>query len=101
MPQFQVTPEQVNLAGAACISTEAEIASTLVQLRTFCYSVESFYKGAGSAAFQELMVRWTTDANAINSALNDIGINLQNNAQIYATTEENVVRRTTALGVNL
>jgi WXG100 family type VII secretion target len=101
MSGFTVTPAMVRAAGTACNTTEAEVAGTLATLKTFVQSMESYYKGAASVAFQTMMVQWDADATKLTTALTDIATNLISNANIYSTHEEQSLVNVNTVSANL
>ena len=46
------------------------------------------WRGQGSAAFQQLMVRWNEDATRINAALDEIAVKVAQSGRTYATSDE-------------
>ena len=46
------------------------------------------WRGAGSSAFQQVMVRWDEDARKIISALNEFEANLRSSEQTYNANDE-------------
>ncbi|MHC1562896.1 WXG100 family type VII secretion target [Actinomycetospora sp. C-140] len=46
------------------------------------------WRGQGSAAFQQLMVRWNEDATRINTALDEIAAKVGRSGRTYAASDE-------------
>jgi WXG100 family type VII secretion target len=87
MNTFNVTPEYVSQAAAACQSTAGDIQEQLASLQTYIVNMEGWWKGIASTTFQELMTEYSTYSAMLYNALTDIGSGLNGNYVNYTDTE--------------
>jgi WXG100 family type VII secretion target len=85
---FQVTPEYVASAAAACQSTAQEIQEQLGALKNYIVSMEDAWQGIAANTFQELMAQYNTYSSMLYNALTDIGQGLQGNYINYTAEEQ-------------
>lgn len=88
MGSFQVTPEYLTSAAAACQSTADQIQEELSSLQTYITNLEDWWQGIASTTFQELMVKYQTCSKMLHDALTDIGSGLSGNYVNYADNEQ-------------
>lgn len=95
--QFQVTPEYVSTAAAACKSTATAVQDELTTLQGYIQNMEAYWKGIASTTFQDLMTEYSTYSAMLYNALTDIGSGLQGNYVNYESTEQANIKTITAI----
>jgi WXG100 family type VII secretion target len=95
--QFQVTPEYVAQAAAACKSTASTVQEELSNLQGYIQNMESYWQGIASNTFQELMTEYSTFSAMLYNALTDIGSGLDGNYVNYESTEQANIRTVNAI----
>ncbi|MGH3439355.1 MAG: WXG100 family type VII secretion target [Sciscionella sp.] len=70
--------------GAQMVSAaRSDLDQQLASMRGKLSGIGAQWRGAGSSAFQQVMVRWDEDARKIISALNEFEQNLQTSERTY------------------
>ncbi len=69
-------------------SARGDLDQQLSGLRGKLSGIGAQWQGSGSAAFQQVMVRWDESARKITSALNEFEANLQTSEQTYNAADE-------------
>ena len=70
------------------VSAKGDLDQQLSALRGKLSGIGAQWRGAGSSAFQQVMVRWDEDARKITSALNEFEANLRSSDQTYNANDE-------------
>ncbi len=70
------------------VSAKGDLDQQLSALRGKLSGIGAQWRGAGSSAFQQVMVRWDEDARKITSALNEFEANLRTSEQTYNANDE-------------
>lgn len=86
----EVTKQDQALTNSAGLVATAhgDLTQQLSVLRGKISSLQPMWKGAGAAAFQQVMVRWDEDSRKITSALNEFEANLRQSEQVYNATDD-------------
>lgn len=86
----EVTKQEQSLTrGAQMVaSAKGDLDQQLSALRGKLSGIGAQWRGAGSSAFQQTMVRWDEDARKITSALNEFEQNLRSSEQTYTASDE-------------
>jgi WXG100 family type VII secretion target len=75
--------------GAQMVSAaRGDLNQQLQSLRGKLSGIGAQWQGAGSSAFQQVMVRWDEDARKIISALDEFEQNLRSSEQTYNASDE-------------
>lgn len=85
---FGTTFDEMNKAAQAVTQTVQDIQSEQRQLMSALEPIASQWKGAASAAFQQLIQRFDEDAQKLTQALDAIGQALGANTKNYQQAEE-------------
>jgi WXG100 family type VII secretion target len=101
MANVQVTPEYVSQSAASCKSTATEIQEQLAALQSYITQMEGWWQGIASNTFQELMTEYSTYAQMLYNALNDIGSGLTGNYVNYTDTENANLSTITSIQASL
>jgi WXG100 family type VII secretion target len=87
MTQFDTTPAYLHQVAGDTRTTAGTIGGQLSSLMTYCQSLNGPWMGDTEIAFQDLMVRFRNNANALNEALVNIAQELDQNATNYEEGE--------------
>lgn len=71
------------------VSARGDLDQQLSSLRGKLSGIGSQWRGAGSSAFQQVMVRWDADAKKMIAALDEFEANLRSSEQTYNVSDEN------------
>jgi WXG100 family type VII secretion target len=81
--------DQALTRGAQMVSSaRGDLEQQLSSLRGKLAGIGAQWQGAGSTAFQQVMVRWDDNARKITSALNEFEANLVASEQTYNAADE-------------
>ena len=81
--------DQALTRGAQMVSSaKGDLDQQLSSLRGKLSGIGAQWRGAGSTAFQQVMVRWDEDARKITSALTEFETNLRVSDQTYNANDE-------------
>lgn len=81
--------DQALTRGAQMVaSARGDLDSQLGSLRGKLSGIGAQWRGAGSSAFQQVMVRWDEDARKIIQALDEFESNLRASEQTYNANDE-------------
>lgn len=81
--------DQALTRGAQMVqAARGDLDQQLSSLRGKLSGIGAQWQGAGSGAFQQVMVRWDEDARKITSALNEFEANLVQSEQTYNAADE-------------
>ncbi|MEO5708464.1 MAG: WXG100 family type VII secretion target [Nocardioidaceae bacterium] len=81
--------DQALTRGAQMVSSaRGDLEQQLSGLRGKLSGIGAQWRGAGSSAFQQVMVRWDEDSRKIISALNEFEANLRSSEQTYNANDE-------------
>jgi WXG100 family type VII secretion target len=69
-------------------AARGDLDQQLSSLRGKLSGIGAQWRGAGAAAFQQVMTRWDEDARKIITALNEFEANLQSSEQTYNANDE-------------
>lgn len=84
---FGTTPEEMQRAAQHVGQVNDQVQSQLATLRNQLGPLAGAWRGEAATAFQGLMVRWDTDARALNEALRGIGETIQGSGSAYLVAE--------------
>lgn len=87
MTHFSVDSDQVSLANQAIQTTIARVATDHDTLHSQLMALQNSWTGAASASFQELAIRWRQTSSAVETQLAEIGLALQQAANLYSEIE--------------
>lgn len=85
---FGTTPEELNQTAQQIEQVSSSIQSELSKLMGQVEPIASSWKGGASQAFQQLMQRWSEDANKLTQALNAISEMMTSSSKNYSQVEE-------------
>lgn len=85
---FGTTTEEMERAGRHVQSVNQTVQTELSMLRAKLDPLAGAWTGAAAAEFARLMMRWDTDARALNEALRSIGEAIQGSRASYQHHEE-------------
>lgn len=85
---FEVDHASLGQAASDVQATRADVDSQLKKLRSVVGELSGAWAGQAATGFQNVMVRFDADANALLGALTDIGDLLQQSGQKHQATDE-------------
>ena len=81
--------DQALTRGAQMVSSaRGDLDQQLSALRGKLSGIGAQWRGAGSSAFQQVMIRWDEDAKKIIGALDEFEANLRSSEQTYNVSDE-------------
>ncbi|MFE7114979.1 WXG100 family type VII secretion target [Streptomyces sp. NPDC057654] len=95
---YRVTPEYLANASSNTMSTAAEIAGQLAELKTYVTSLEASWQGLAHNQFQTLMTEYDIYARMLHDALEGISKGLQGSYVNYKDSEQQNLTNLAALG---
>ena len=101
MAQVDVTPEVLMAKAGDARSTNSEVQTILSQLRGQISAVDGVWKGEAKVAFDNLMIRWDTDARKLNEALDTIAETLSTSAGNFSQSQADHVQSLNTAGGSL
>jgi WXG100 family type VII secretion target len=91
MAIIKVTSEDLHATSASLKSAAETIKNTSEQAKSQVEGlVQGDWTGTASSAFDQAFMQWKSGADQVDQALNRIGELLNNAAQSYETTEQNI-----------
>lgn len=84
---FGTTTEEMERAGKHVLAVNEGVQSELSTLRAKLEPLAALWTGPAAIAFGQLMIRWDTDARALNQALGSIGHAIQGSRTSYEQHE--------------
>lgn len=98
---FTTDMEMMQTAARHVDEVATQIDNSLRRLNENITPITSTWSGAGSAAFQNLHLRWSENQTKLRQTLAEISQGLVENAQRYQAQEEAVVNSMTRQASNL
>ncbi|AEI10189.1 hypothetical protein CRES_1836 [Corynebacterium resistens DSM 45100] len=84
---FRTDVATMHKAASNVDGTNDEVQSELKRLRGVVQETSSSWKGDAQGAFQNLMLRWDTNARELSEALRSIADNIRRNAGSFSDTD--------------
>ncbi|HET8604853.1 MAG TPA: WXG100 family type VII secretion target [Marmoricola sp.] len=78
----------LNRGAQMVAAARGDLDQQLGSLRGKLSGIGAAWRGAGSSAFQQVMVRWNEDASKIIAALDEFEANLRSSEQTYNASDE-------------
>lgn len=98
---FQVTPEYLSQASAACTNTAQDVQDQLAALKSYVVNLENEWQGIAAGTFQNLMAEYDLCAASLNQALTGIASGLQGNWGNYTENEQTNLKNISAIQAGL
>lgn len=85
---FGASVEEMQTAAKHVLAVNDTVQTDLATLRARLAPLAGAWQGAAAAEFAKLMLRWDTDAKALNDALRGIGESIQGSGASYQAQED-------------
>ncbi|GAA5140842.1 WXG100 family type VII secretion target [Pseudonocardia adelaidensis] len=85
---FGTSVEEMQAAAKHVLGVNDAVQADLATLRARLAPLAGAWRGAAAAEFGKLMLRWDTDAKALNDALRGIGESIQGSGASYQAQED-------------
>jgi WXG100 family type VII secretion target len=85
---FGTSVEEMQAAAKHVFTVNDTVQGDLASLRSRLAPLAGAWRGAAAGEFAKLMMRWDTDAKALNDALRGIGESIQGSGVSYQAQED-------------